>query len=260
MQDANFMPQPKSSWKYVVILLAMILAAGVAVVSILRDRIVNQPQWQISVSGQSKIEYKPDMASIYLGVKVDKVAMPEQALQQLNTKIANIVAALKTAGVEEDNIQTQNYTLSPQYDYVENNNVLSGYNANQTLIVKVYNITENSQIIEKVIEEASRAGVNQIDGINFDVADSNQLKQEARLKAIADAKSKAGALSDALGVELGEVVGWWENIVQGPESAVYRSDYGAYGMGGIGGGGGSPVVPAGNQEMVVEVNLSYKLK
>jgi hypothetical protein len=244
--------------KYILGLISILVLGAVIIISIIRDRIVNPPQWQISVAGQGKVAYQPDTANISLGVKVDKQAKAEDALKQLNDKMNKILAAIKQAGVAAEDIQTQNYSLSPRYDIVDAISKLTGYDANQTVEIKIHNLQNNNGLITKVIEAAGKTGTNQIDGISFEYADMNKLKQEARLKAIADARAKSKEISQALGVKLCKIVGWWENIVSPVDSQIsYKGD-----VGGLGGGGGasSPVVPSGTQELVIEVNVNYQIK
>lgn len=239
-----------------------VAVASIAIVSIIRDRIVNYPQNQVSVIGQGKVSYQPDIATVNLGVQIDKVAKADEALNQLNSKIKNIVAAVKGQGIAPEDITTQNYSLLPQYDYVNNVSSVSGYNANQQIIIKIRGIKDNPEKVSQVISEATKSGVNQVLGINFDVANLDELKQEARLKAIKDAGSKAGTIASAAGVKLGEVIGWWENYVQGPSSSGYYSGAEKGGLGGAGmsAGSASPTIPSGSLEIIMEMNLNYKLK
>jgi hypothetical protein len=250
-----------SSWKNpktIIMLVGIVLLAGIVTVSILRDRIVNQNLWTINVVGQGKITYQPDTAKISLGVQIDKVVKAEDALGQLNDKIDKVFKALESAGVSKDDIQTQNYVLNPQYDMVDNISKLTGYSANQTIVVKVKGVDGNSGLVSNIISVASKAGANQVGGVTFEPEDLNNLKQQARLKAIEDARSKANDISKALGVRLDKVVGWWENLVASPETVSYNF-YGGMGIGGGGGTAQAPL-PAGNREIVIEVNLNYRIK
>lgn len=143
----------------------------------------------------------------------------------------------------------------PQYDYVNNASNLSGYSANEQLIVKASDIKNNPNTVSRVVEEASKAGANQILGINYDLSNTEDLKQQARLLAIPDAKIRL-VLYGAAGVKLGEVVGWWENLVQAPSiNSTYYGD-----KGGMGGGGTTATMPNGSQEIIMEVSVSYRLK
>ncbi len=260
--DGTSVPIQSSAWReprVVLALIGMVLLAGIVTVSILRDRIVNYPQWQVNVTGQGKVSYQPDTAEVTIGVQVDRAAFADLALKQLNDKMQKIVEAVKAAGIPAEDISTQNYSLSPQYDYRDGVQVSAGYTANQQVVVKVKDLKDSQDKLSKVIGESTKAGANQVLGITFNVSNLEQLKQEARLKAIADAKSKAGSLADAAGVKLGKVVGWWENLVQAPgQPGLYGYADGKGGMGG--GAAGSPTVPTGTQEVIIEVNLNYKVE
>lgn len=250
----------RCSWgepKTVLALVAMVLLTGIVAVAILRDRIVNPPQWQVSVTGQGKVTYQPDEADVTIGVQVDRAAFADLALRQLNDKMQKVINSIKAADVPAEDITTQNFSLTPQYDYRDNVQVSAGYSANQQVVVKVKNLKDSQDKLSKVIGEATKAGANQILGITFDASNVDQLKQEARIKAIADARSKAGSLAEASGVRLGKTIGWWENIVQAPGTPTAYAY--ADGKGGMG-GGSSPTVPNGNQEVIIEINLNYQVK
>lgn len=250
-------PNTVSGWhnqRTITMLVGMVLLAAIVIVAIVRDRIVNQPQWQVSVTGQGKVAYQPDIAVVTLGVQVDRFAFAETALKQLNERMDKVVAAIKEAGVPAEDVQTQAYSLAPQYNYQDGIQIPAGYSANQQLTIKVRKINENTELLPKVIGAATRGGANQVAGLTFDLSNLNDVKQEARLKAIADAKSKADSLAEAVGVELGDIVGWWENFVQTPGGPTMMYD----GKGGAG-GAPTPTVPTGLQEIVVEINLNYKL-
>lgn len=243
--------------RVVVALVGMILLAGIIIVAILRDRIINQQFRSVTVTGQGKVSYNPDIAVVTLGVQIDKVAKPEDALNQLNDKVNNIVKAVKALGIVETDIQTQNYSLYPQYDYKDNISVVSGYNANQQLVIKVSDYDKNPNKLNSVIAESSKAGANQVNNLAFDSSNMNDLKQEARVKAISDAKSKSDALASAAGVTLQEITGWYENYIN--PVPMYTTDYAKGGMG-AGSAVSNPITPAGGREVLIEIGVTYNIK
>lgn len=246
------------SWKnpkLIIGLIAILVVGGIVIVSILRDRLVNVPQWTVTVTGQGKVKYQPDIADINLGVQIDKVGKAEDALNQLNGKMTKVLKAIKDAGIAGDDIQTQSYSLYPQYDFVDNRSILSGYSANQQLLVKLRNITADDTSVAKVIAAATAAGANQVNSVSFEASNIEDLKQQARIKAIEDARQKADGLAVAAGVRLKQVVGWWENLVQMPMNSQYFAD----GKGGAGGALTSTVT-SGSPEIIIEVGVNYRLK
>jgi len=245
----------KNPW-VIITLISIILIAGIVVVSILRDRIVNQQQWTINFVGQGKIDYTPDIANINIGVQIDKKEKAEDALKELNQKTTDIFKAIEEVGIAKENIQTQNYSLYPQYDIIDGVSKPAGYNANQVVVVRIKNIDKDPDLASKVISVATKAGANQVNGISFEPSNLESLKQEARIKAIEDARQKAVETAGVLGVKLGKLVNWWENYIT-PESQYIYAD----GKGGMGGGGGEfPTVPSGSREIKIEVSVNYLVK
>jgi uncharacterized protein YggE len=114
-----------------------------------------------------------------------------------------------------------------------------------------------------VISTASSFGINQVVGVSFDVSNLGNLKQQARIKAIEDARSKAQDLAKAAGVKrLKKVVGWYENIVKSPD--MQNSDYGYGGMEGKAVMSSAPAassaqVPSGTQEIIINVGVNYQV-
>ncbi len=238
-------------------IIGLILLAAIVICAILRDRIVNQQFKSVTITGQGKVTYTPDLAILNLGVQIDKVAKPEDALNQLNTKVSNIIAAVTAVGIAPADIQTQNYSLYPQYDYKDNISTVSGYNANEQLVIKVSGYDKDQNRLSQVIAAASKAGANQVNSLSFDASNMNDLKQEARVKAIADAKAKSTALADSAGIRLKDITGWYENTVN-PITMYSTADYG---KGGLGGGGAvAPQTPAGDREVVIEIGVTYNIK
>jgi uncharacterized protein YggE len=243
--------------KYILVALGILAITSVAIVSILRERLVSDSQNQVSITGQGKISYQPDIANVTLGVQVDRSPTADAALKQLNEKISNAMTSLEGLGIKKENIKTEAYTLTPQYDYKDNISTVGGYSANQKLIIKVVDIVNNAELVNQVVSVAGNAAANQVLGIEFTVSNMNDLKQQARVLAIQDAKSKSSELAKAAGIKLGKVENWYENTVQSPESPMANVDFARSEMltSKI-----SPQVPAGLQEIIMEVNLNYEVK
>lgn len=238
---------------FILKLVALLLLAGIVVVAIVRDRIVNNQQWTVQVPGEGRVTYTPDVAKVALGVQVDRVADASQALKDLNERIDKIIKAVKDQGIADADIQTQNYNLNPITDYINGRPVTSGYSANEQLLVTIKDISDNSKV-GKIITAATTAGANQVNNVSFELSDMSKIKQEARIKAILDAKEKAKEISQKAGVHMGRIVGWWENTPVAPY-------YGGSDKGGMGGGGVvTASVPSGSYEYVVEVNINYLVK
>lgn len=244
------------SWQKIVLSVVGILAlTAVVVLALLRDRIINNPQWQITAIGRGEVEYIPDQAVITLGYNVERSGDAASALRTLNEKIASIIKAVEEKGVARENIATQSYSLNQRYDYINGENRPNGFQANQLITITVNNVDENLDFPSEIIEAASGAGANQVMSVVFGVEDTEILKAQARDMAIEKAKQRAREIENQLDVKLGDIVGIWENPIYNPEPMpVYYGGYGA------GGGGGAPMVPQGSNKYILEVNLNYQIK
>jgi uncharacterized protein YggE len=254
-----------SNWKdpkFILKMLVAVMIAAIVIVAILRERIVNENSDTVSVTGRGKVSYQPDMAVVTLGVQIENAAKAEDALNKLNEATGKIISAVKVLGIPEKDIKTQTYSLVPHYEYKteDRNSVVSGYDANQQLVIKVKGIDADPGVSGRVIEEAGKAGSNQVMGVSFDISNLEELKQEARIEAIKDAQEKSASLAKAAGIrKLGRVVSWYENIIKSPDSS---QNYG-YGMGGNAEKSVSSVpaqIPSGTDDIVIEMGVNYRIK
>ena len=204
----------------------------------------------ISVSGEGKAVAKPDIGQVSLSVISDAATVV--AAQKDNTdKMNKITQVVKEIGVKEDDLKTANYNVSPRYQYSVGKSTIIGYEVSQTLEVKIRDLDK----VGEVLGQATNAGANQVGALNFTFDDPAKLNTEARQKAIDNAKAKARELTKALGVTLGKVVSFSENTAGSPAPMMYASD--ALGKGG--GGISIPDVQTGQNDIVIDVNISYEI-
>lgn len=203
----------------------------------------------VSFSGEGKVTAKPDIAVVNLSILTESVNSKDA--QDSNSKKSKAVTDfLKAQGVDEKDVKTAGYNIYPQYRYPQYTKPeISGYQVNQTLEVKIRDLAKVSAILDGVVA----AGANQVNQLTFSIDNPEQLKVEARQKAIEDAKKKAGELEDQLGIRLGRIINFSENV-GGYPVPIY------YGGAKDGMGGGGPSVPTGENEVVVNVSITYQIK
>ncbi|MCX6792368.1 MAG: SIMPL domain-containing protein, partial [Candidatus Gottesmanbacteria bacterium] len=160
-----------------------------------------------SVTGEGKVSVPPDIAIISAGVQAQGNTV-KIAQDQLNKNINAVSAAVKAAGVDAKDVQTAGYNINPMYDYNAATPRITGYEASSSLTIKVRAIdTANT-----VIDAATAAGANQIGGITFDVDDKTTAQNQAREKAVTDAKSKAENAARIAGFSLGKIINYSEDF------------------------------------------------
>ncbi len=242
------------------VILGMVLLAGIITMAILRDRFVNQPYREVSITGTGKVAYTPDIARVTLGVHADRPTA-QAALSDIDTIINKVMPAVEELGISRDKISTQNLSVYPQYYYPEGGpSKISSYSADQQLTIEITLASSSPDLVGKVIQAASAQGANQVQSVTFDVSNLTDLKQQATMIALEDARGRAKELAKAAGVKLGDVHGWWANQISVPGQPMPYYD----GYGGKGGemmeSRGGMSVPAGTSELVIEVNLNYGVK
>lgn len=185
-------------------LMPLMLAA--AVCGSETTRIENTPQDQIrgiTVSGEGKVTGKPDLALVSLGVSALRPTVGE-ARDAAATALTSMIDSMKANGVEDDDIQTSQLSIYPEYDYSGNTQRITGYRVSNTVTVKVRDIDSTSAVIDDAVTNGGND--TQLQSIAFTIDDPESLRQQAREAAVADAKKKAETLASAGGVSLGNPV------------------------------------------------------
>ncbi|HVT01680.1 MAG TPA: SIMPL domain-containing protein [Patescibacteria group bacterium] len=206
---------------------------------------------ELAVVGSGSVDVVPNNASVQVGIVVSDAATVQEAQQGVNTVNNKIIANLEKLGIKKTDIKTTNYSINPNYNYDNGKNTITGYSGNANVTIKVKN-TDN---LAQVIEAATSAGANQVLDTQYSLEDPNKYRDEARDKAIANAKQQAQTLANQLGIKLGRIV----NIVESsPDSApvpmYYQKD--AVGLGG--GGVAQPTLQPGSQTITSTVTLYFE--
>src|SRR5712671_975173 len=157
---------------------------------------------KVTVAGEATSRVEPDTAVLTVSV----VTQNPQALnaQQENARKSEAVAAaVKTTAGSSVEIKTSDYTLQPQYDYRDNRlPKIVGYNARNSVIVTMTDLKN----VGAVIDAASSAGANSIDGIAFVLRQTSPARGQALAEATQRAMNKANSIAQAQGGHVLRVV------------------------------------------------------
>jgi uncharacterized protein YggE len=131
-------------------------------------------------------------------------ATAAQALSANTARMKGVFAALEKMGVPQKNIQTANFSVSPQYSNGANNEAprLAGYQVSNEVSVRLEDVGRLGTALDALVS----SGANQMNGINFSIQDSAPALEKARADAIADARVRAETYAKAAGVTLGPVL------------------------------------------------------
>jgi uncharacterized protein YggE len=207
------------------------------------------PQRTITVTGTGKVTLTPDMAYISIGIHTEN-ASAKDAVAENNTQAQAVVAAIKGFGVADKDIQTTNFSIYPQQQF-DTTGKQTGiiYVVNNTVYVTVRDLNKLGNLLDSTVS----SGANNIDSIQFDVADKTGALSQARLAAVADAKKQADELTKATNVGLGVV----QSISYYDSTAPITIQYAKADMAA---GAGSVPVQAGSMQISTTVTIVYGLK
>lgn len=182
------------------LLTATAMSAPAALAQPMPMQMIQAPP-SLNLSAYGEVKTSPDMATITFGV-VTEATTAAEAMRQNATRMNEVMAALRRAGIAERDVQTSGLNLSAQYDYVQNEPPrLRGYQASNRVTVTINDLTRVGTTADAVVA----AGVNQIDGIGFSLKDSRAAEDRARQLAVQALQSKAALYARALGVSLGGI-------------------------------------------------------
>lgn len=153
----------------------------------------------ITVSGEGKVKAIPDKIAITLAVETwnKDIEKAKKLNDDATKKTLNLAKEFK---ISDKDIQTSRMNIDARQKYDRNNNSKHvEYYVNKTIFVTMKDV-EN---FDGFISEILKAGVNNVQNIQFQSSEEENLKNEARKKAVANAKAKAELLAGELEQKVG---------------------------------------------------------
>lgn len=231
-----------------------LLAAAIALPAAAAADEARAPAPRIVVIGEGEAAVAPDLAIVTLSVLREEETA-RGALDQANKATADVIAAMKEAGIEARDLQTSGLQINPRYVYPQNDAAeqprIVAYQVTNTLTVRVRDIAKVGEIADRAVT----LGVNQGGSIAFTNDDPSAVRAEARRRAVNDAIDRARTLAEAAGVGLGPVVELSEQSHTQPPMPIvagraYRMEAQADAV----------PVEAGENVYRVQINATFELK
>jgi len=152
----------------------------------------------IRVSGDARVSAKPDRVQIDVGVQTQAPLSQDAASANARQLDATLAAVRKAAGPTAQ-LKTVSYSLNPNYQYHSGAEpVIVGYTALNVVQVQLDDLGR----IGDVIDAATHAGANRIQGIQFTLRDQDAVRAEALREAATRARAEAEVLAQALGLRI----------------------------------------------------------
>ncbi len=224
----------------------------------------------ITVTGEGFVLAVPDTVTFFYSVMEKDKTIPD-AQNKVNQKSNDIINALKSLGIADADIQTTDYSSYPTYEQSTGcpvplgvnsetanylcppiKQILTGYEVNQTVTVKVRKTADAGAALTKVGE----LGATNISGLSFIVDNLEAVKAQARDKAIADAKAKAAVLAKSLGVKMTKIINFYENGNQ----PIYSQGVDMLSTKATNVPTVAPNLPVGQNKITSDVSITYELQ
>lgn len=247
--------------KILSIFAAIILTAGTIYLGILSWNatkshdyigVSEEQQHSIMVSGVGEVFGVPDIIKIQLGHSVEKKTVADAQKENTDKMNAVIKKLKEDFKVESADIQTANYNIYPQYDWYNGRQSLRGYQVSQNIDLKIRKLDD----ISRILDMAGQLGLNQVGNLSFEMDNPEDLKKQARDKAVENAKKNAEELSESVGVKLGRIISFSESGNQ-PDNA-YNVEYKMMNES-AGMGGAAPSIETGSSKIKIIANIEYEV-
>ena len=197
-------------------------------------------------TGTARVRGVPDVLTMTLGVSTRGDTVGD-ALDRNNEALGKVMDVLRDGDVDEKDIQTSSFSISPYYD---DNREIDGYQVSNLVTVQLRDLGKAGSLIDK----AAGAGGDDVvmQGVSFGFDDTSALVAQARTDAVKRARAQAEQLAEAAGVELVEVRTISESsydpgpVAAAPEAASRAAD--------------SVAISPGSEELSVQVTLVYAIR
>jgi uncharacterized protein YggE len=184
-------------------LLLIIVAALLSGCSGSNEKIISSQQEGIWVTGTGKVTVMPDLATLSLGIEAQETSVA-QAQTQASQVMNEVISALKSQGITEEDIQTQSFSIQQvtRYNPDTQQETIIGYKVTNVVTVKLRALERVGTVIDAVAEAGG--DLTRVNNISFSVEDPSIYYDEARTTALEDAKDKAEKIAALTGINLGE--------------------------------------------------------
>lgn len=163
----------------------------------------------VSVSATGSVSAEPDVAYVSTGV-VTEADTAKEALARNSAAMAKLIDGLKAMRIAPKDIQTTTINVEPRYSQPKDGraSAINGYR----VVNQVRLVVRDVKRLGEILDQAITLGANQINRIAFDVDNAENLKDDARKKAMENARRRAELYAKAAGAQLGQVVRIAEDV------------------------------------------------
>jgi uncharacterized protein len=155
----------------------------------------------VTVSGEAEEEVAPDRAILTVSL-VSKDKDLNAAKRDNDAMVEKLVAISRDFKIAKEKVGTSGLYISPEYSYDKGKQQFIGYTVNRTLRITMDDLSIHERVLSAIVD----AKIDQVNGVEFTLADPEARAKAVRVKAVGNAHEKAEALATAAGAKLGQVI------------------------------------------------------
>jgi uncharacterized protein YggE len=186
---------------------ALVFAAGAACAAQVPQQgiTVSKDNRTIAITATDSVIAMADVATVHVGFVV--YGVDHDSAYADGSKISNaVIAALKTAGVPSDSIESESQNLAEVQPY-QLNQLPEAEKAKRTwTLAQSWTVRTNAGDAARVLDIAVKAGANQSGGIDWSLKDENAPQAAAASKALDRARVVAEEMAKGMNVKLGALL------------------------------------------------------
>jgi len=175
---------------------------------------------RITVTGDGSVSAAPDMAIITMGAAAD-AERAKIAMDETSAITSAILERLTEAGIASRDIQTSDLSLIPMWSNqssTDGRRRIEGYRASNRVTANIRDLDVLGPVLDAVLTE----GATNLGGLQFTISDPEPLMNDARRKAVEDARARADLFAEASGVTLGRLLSLSETASRAPRPETLR--------------------------------------
>lgn len=228
--------------------LAILIVCGAA--ALVRADEADKLVPSITVVGEGEVQVQPDVANVSVGVTTE-AETASAAVRENNQRMAELQKSLRGLNIPDKHVQTSNFSVTPRQSVDRDRRQpprIVGYTVNNQVDVKILEASRLGAVLDAVVT----AGGNQIRGVGFSLAEPKPHVDQARRKAMADARERAQLYADEAKVKLGAPLLIQEQSIAVPRPMMLGAEFRAAAPGAV-------PISQGEQTLSAHVTVTYAI-
>lgn len=204
-KENNLHPLTKIALIFSIIFFVVISFYIVNLFLVNNKEVLSEVEKNISVSSSATVYASSEFAVVNIGIESSGVLLSEVVSQNSN-KVLVVSSAIRQEGISD--ITSVEYSVNPKYQKDEDNVVVASYTVLEVIKVKM-----PIEKVDSILKIALNTGANSISDLIFEAEDLDKLILNAKSTAITSAEKGAKVVAEKLNLELGELIGYSDNLI-----------------------------------------------